>query len=430
MSDTLELSALRLCVKNSTFLGRARKRLESFRFGNWVRDWVWRTCVESYSEHGEAPGFRVLAEKASHSFKTEELPEALAELRKLRKSPKLESPRSALGELAEQLRLQRGAVVADELVTAIEKKDTEGIEDAIRKAGVTRSREREGDSGVLDVAKRILSLKGEDPAGLFVPTGFTYIDRRWRGIKLGELALYIAITSGGKSVSIVQTGAKAVSKGIPTLVITTEMDKTSQASRFISRFTGIPEEHIREGRLTKSERAFLNRWMRSNWDRLNPLLRLEHFPPGTCSIADVRDALMEQQRKGVPPKLLLIDSLDQIRGRGKFKDKRDDETEMYYEVQSLGEEFGCATVATTQVAKVWAGRVATAEAIGENYNKSRVAQWVISINPIKGEDGEERSFMYVAKRRSGKRGILVPLVCDLERMRMDTAPEPADEDAV
>jgi replicative DNA helicase len=372
-----------------------------------------------------------LARRASSKFDGSELEEVAYELKNIRKAKKLESPFATLDELANEHTLQHATKIADDLISAIESKDAEKVREALirSKETVVDRKGREGGKGLLEITKQMIVPKknANDKGALFVPTGFSYIDKRWRGIKAGELYLTAGVSNVGKSIRALQCGAKAISRSVPVLHVTTEMDADSTAARYTSRFTGVPEEHIREEKLTAAERELLLRWMEHNWHRINRLLHIERILPNEGTIGDIRDAINERTRKGVPPGLLIVDSPDHLRGSGKYRDKRADDTEVYWSLKALASESKCAVLAATQVHKQWAGKIATAEAVADNYERSRIADWFTSINGLKGDDGTERLFYYIGKRRSGTKGILVPMICDLSRMRMDTAPEKDEE---
>ena len=426
MSD-LELGVLRRCVQDIGFLTRAVNQLNGYQYSSPQLNWVWDIARQCCLEHAEAPGFRFLMERAQAQFKDDG--ELLAVIRVIRqiKAMKLEdaSPGASLVEMNRRLKLQQGTTVAQQLVKAIEAEDADALQTAMAdgQARVQARATRDGDTGILDVAKKLISPKLAEDTRDFVPTGFSYLDKRWRGFKVGELVLIAGISNVGKSITAMNIGAKAVSRSIFTLDVGTEMDNESRAGRYMSRFTGVLEENIRERHLMKAEHRLLSRWMEANWDRMNKLLRMERLGVNIGTVSDIRAVIRERSNAGCRPTLVLVDSPDHLRSARKYNDKRFESTEVYYDLKGLAEEEHCVVVATTQVHKSWVNKIATKEAVADNYEKVRIADWYISINALQGDKGEERLLMYLGKRRSGKRNVLVPLVAELERMRMDTAPE-------
>lgn len=424
MSD-LELVFLNRCVTDAAYLSKAAAQLNGYRFDGPERNWIWRVAKECVEDHGEAPGFRLLTERVQREFKTDD--EVLAAVRVIReiKAAREGSPQSTLDEMTRKYRLQRGSAVAERLVDALERKDADALTEAIREGdGEIRQRgAREGDAGLLEIAKSLLNAGPTEQLSDFVPTGFAYIDRRWKGIKVGEEYLTAGVTNVGKSISMIQTGAKSVARAIPAIHVTTEMDKPAVASRYISRFTGIPEENIREHTMSRPERELFERWMNANWDRMNNLLRIERIAPNAGTMADIRALVKERSLSGRPPRLLIIDSPDHLRSQRRYNDKRHESTDIHFDIMALAGDFNIAVAATTQLEKSWAGKVAPPEAVAEDYNKSRTAAWFTSINELKDDKGNSRLYLFIGKRRAGKKGQLIPLLCDLERMRMDSAPE-------
>lgn len=441
-TTTLEQALLRRCIRKSAFMIRARKALVGYKFENWTRNWIWRQLKKTYEEHGETPPFKLLARKAERQFKDEsQLLEIVTELRKIKSAAPLESPSATLEEMNRRLKLQHGTQLAEELVSAIEKGSAREVDKALAKGeqlAATRT-DVEEDAGLMEIAKREVFIQRKDKGGLFIPTGMSFIDRRWRGVKRGELYLITGVSGVGKSIMATQAGAKAIAHAVPTLHIPTEMSKAETASRYISRFTGILESRIRgEQPLTSVDREIRDRWMSQNWDRLNRLLRIKRLLPDRGTLGDVRVALRKRERKGFPVKLLIIDSPDHLRSGEKRKDEREETTHIYRGLKAIAGEFNVAVIAVTWVAKTWEGKIATKEAVADNYEKTKQADWFISLNAlrihseeaqIEGQPGEAPLYLYIGKRRAGESRILVPMVCDLARMRMDTAPENIDEAA-
>ena len=127
-------------------------------------------------------------------------------------------------------------------------------------------------------------------------------------------------------------------------------------------------------------------------------------------------------------------------------------------MKELAEEDGYFVMSSTHAGKEWATKVATAEASSESYDKSRIADIVMSINDpnemsksgrktVIDEDDDDDDFedeeeivgpsisegskhmdLFLGKYRDGDSRFKVALDCDFARMTMKEAKVNEDDD--
>jgi replicative DNA helicase len=371
---------------------------------------------------------KLLAYKAQNEVKNDDLFEEIIELlRTLKTHPSPTDLDAILPAIISAYNQQRILETVDSLIDAAEHGDLDKAQEVMASgaSAVNRRANRTGSSGIGQIARRALAAPVDRD---FVPTGLAWVDRRIRGIAKGQVFLMSGITGIGKSVSMIQAGQAAMGAGKRVIHFTTEMDTDSVTYRYLSRFTGIPEQRIRERRMSIDERKLLGAWLDRNENRMNDLLRIEQVIPNAGSIADIQAGIDELDRDGQKADLVIIDSPDHLRSLRKYNNARDESTEVWWGVKAIADR-GYALWVTTQIARgKWEFKLATPEAVADNYNKSRIADAFFSVNwqldKTGKPDGGRRLFW--GKYRSGSSRHVIPLRCDLSRMIMVSEPEPEE----
>lgn len=426
----LELDVLASCLDSPRSARRAADTLDGYRFSERPAQWVWRALKDSYSKHGKLPRIAVLAFKAENDIRNDDLfEEVIALLRKIKLHEPTDDLDVVLPEIITAYNQQVILRSVDELIDAAEKGDMKAAQDILASGAATVNRrgERTGSGGLVEIARKALA---EPISGDFVPTGLAWADRRIRGVAKGEVFMMAGITGIGKSVSMIQSGQAAMGAGKRVIHFTTEMSREQVTWRYLSRFTGIPEQRIRERRMNRDEHALLGAWLDRNEERMNDLLRIEQVAPNSGTIADIQAGIDELARDGKPADMVIVDSPDHLRSIRKYGNWIHESTEVWWGVKAVAER-GYAVWTTTQIGRgKWETRLATPEAVAENYNKARIADAFFSINWVLDDHakptGKRRLFW--GKYRSGSSRHVIPLRCDLNRMIMVTEPEPEELD--
>lgn len=432
MSETtikdLELDVLTWCLDTKKAARKAAEALDGYRFSERSARWIWRVLKKSYSDHGQIPQVKILAFKAQNDIGNDDLfKEVIGTLKSIKQNVNPSDLETTLPEIIKAYNSQRILEAVDQLIDAAEQGDMNQAQSVLLDSSkiINRRGERTGSGGVVELARQALA---EDDTGEFVSTGLAWVDRRIRGIGKGQVFLMSGITGIGKSVSTIQAGQGGLRSKSRVAHFTTEMSREMVVWRYLSRFTGIPEQRIRERRMNKREREILASWLNRNEERMNDLLKIEQVMPNSGTIADIQAGLDELERDGTPADLVIIDSPDHLRSMRKYSNARDESTEVWWGVKAIAER-GYAVWATTQINRgKWENRLATPEAVADNYNKARIADAFFSINWMLDNKGRPtgKRRLFWGKYRSGSSRHIIPLRCDLARMIMVTEPEPED----
>jgi replicative DNA helicase len=424
----MELDILSGVIAAPVAARRATEALDGYKFSDRSGQWIWTAIKDGYSKHAKVPQIKVLAFKAQNDIRKDELfQEVIEHLREVSSNVSPADLESILPEIISSYNQQKILQTVDVLIEAAESGDMKKAQEALTDGamGVNRRSDRTGSGGLVEIARRALV---EQNAGDYVPTGLSWVDKRIRGLGKGEVFLMSGITGIGKSVSTIQAGQAGMGANRRVLHVTTEMNREQVAYRYLSRFTGIPEQAIRERRMSRGQHQLLAAWLDRNETRMNDLLRIEQVMPNSGTIADIQAALDELQRDSRPADLVIIDSPDHLSSMRRYNNARDESTEVWWGVKAVAER-GHAVWATTQINRgKWENKLATPEAVADNYNKARIADAFFSINWVLDDKGRPigKRRLFWGKYRSGSSRHVIPLRCDLTRMIMVTESEPEE----
>jgi replicative DNA helicase len=424
----LELDVLTWCFDTGKAARKAAESLDGYKFSERSSQWIWRSLKDTYAKHGKIPQIKVLAFKAQNDITNDDLfDEVIAGLRALKQNASPGELDTLLPEIIKAYNRQKILETVDQLIDIADGGDMDEAQGIMVQGSRTINRrgERTGSGGVVEIARMALA---EDDTGDYVPTGLAWVDKRIRGIAKGQVFLMTGITGIGKSVSTIQSGHGALRVGARIAHFTTEMSREMVMYRYLSRFTGIPEQHIRERRMSTGEQSLLAGWLDRNEERMNDLLKIEQVMPNSGSIADIQAGLDELERDGTPADMVIIDSPDHLGSMRKYGNARDESTEVWWGVKAIAER-GHAVWATSQINRgKWEFMLATPEAVADNYNKARIADAFFSVNWCLDDKGRSTGHrrLYWGKYRSGTSRHIIPLRCDLNRMIMVTEQEPEE----
>lgn len=122
----------------------------------------------------------------------------------------------------------------------------------------TDEREATPMTGLLTGLCDELESRMANPTGILgVPTGFDKLDSTTGGFRPGELVIVSGWTGRGKSTLVMQMAIHAARMGIPAIIYSLEMSDVGIADRIAAMVSGIDHYKIRQGRLTREERAKL-----------------------------------------------------------------------------------------------------------------------------------------------------------------------------
>ena len=310
--------------------------------------------------------------------------------------------------------------VAIEKSAAILKKDRNNIADIeslVKDALLVNRNVETGQDYFSEVNARLTRMynsKKGDRFGTIITTHNTNLEG---GHCRKELAMVIAPPGVGKSLYLVNQGAKAIQEGRNVLYISCEMSEDKIGNRFDSVLTRLKNSKLKDPRvqLKLNERLSLVK------DTYKGRLIIKEFPTGQANVNQIRALLVQLKlHKDFVPDLIVVDYLELLRPNRFIESE-------YMAQQRIAEEL--RGLAVEQNVLVWTASQTNREArkveiitdahLGDSYGKIRPADWVISLNQKQQEYDEGRMRIYVVKARDSKQHYLTAVSVDYSTLKIE-----------
>lgn len=236
------------------------------------------------------------------------------------------------------------------------------------------------------------------------------------GLNAKELAIVVAPPGVGKSLYLVNQGAKTLLEGKNVLYISCEMSEDKIGNRFDSVLTLLKQPKLKEPAVQLALHERLSKVASATTGRLI----IKEFPTGTANVNQIRALLVQLSlHKNFKPDLIIVDYLELLRPN-RIIDAE------YMAQQRIAEEL--RGLAVEQKALVWTASQTNRQArkvhtitdaeLGDSYGKIRPADWVISLNQDAEEYDKGQMRAYVMKARDSKQSYTIPVSIDYTTLRM------------
>lgn len=439
-----EKDLLACALQSDEFAKSASRILERSHFTTDAMSWTWSAIKDTWIEHGERPSARVLLSRAKREItKEEKLTETLKAISEGFKAPI--APKSMLAELTEFVRTNHLQEALEESLKRGEKGDWKGAWEPIRSAVREELRPKAYTSidwiEEFEARQAARKFEAEHPeATKAIKTGIARLDSITGGHRIGEVGLVMGTTGRGKSIFLNHLGFQAAWRGFSVLHFALEMPALQVATRYDSRFTGQLYRKFKTHDFSADELKDIALRVDRMRAKFKKRLRIVSMPVQSADIIAVKDILQEA-RETRDVHLIIVDSGDHLRALNKRKDFRLEQTEVYWGMKALAEEEEVACWSSTHAGREWASKIATAEAAAESYDKSRIADTVLTLNApssssrtsIIDDDDDDDSGdddgivikpdleAFLAKYRDGESKVRIPLETDFARMHIKEA---------
>jgi len=426
-----ELDILATAARDPGFRFRAIRACDAHAFSDDRLGWIWQVLRDLSPNEG-APA-RVFKERARREFADKEARAEVLKvvLRVLRRTP--ETSTTALDELHT---FQRRHLLIRTFDRGVEDLNAGQVDRAWRRATTLAGRDPAAPAVALDwygtVEARLAAAeerRRHPERFIVVPTGFPFLDRVMKGLEAKELGLIMGTTGRGKSIFATCLVWKAAIAGFPVLFVQGEMAGDRVGYRLDSKFTGLEEIAIRRFRISSAEVKFVRDKLRRMERRLRNMITILELPIRGGSFADVDRAFEERQAAGLPQfKLVVGDSLDHFNPVDEAESFRLSQSQVYWEGKRFAFDRNVALWSTVHAGKGVAKKIAHAEDAGESYDKSRIADAVVTLNQTTRQRREGIVTALLDKYRGGVSDVARRLDTDYSRMIMVEAEDDEDED--
>lgn len=445
-------------MRDSDYLRKASPILEGHHLSTPEHTWVWEQMKTHHVKFRERITTGHLVARAKADFPDEDdLRGVLEFVRKLARRP-VEAPKASLEELERFTRAVNIQAIMEEGAKYLEKGEYEKAYEAIDKAKhAKRAREYQMVRWIEEFDARQAERKTlkEHPELLrHVPTGFKKLDRIVRGVQPGELALWLAVTGVGKSISMANLAYNAAKAKKKTAIFSLEMPANQYASRIDARWLGMSYRKMKHYEFSADELRDIDRRLTMGKRLFKDMIRVVAMPLRAANMDWITGTLDDLAEDGFKCDQVIVDSGDHLKARRKYDGNyRLEQAEVYWDMKAMALQYDCAVWSTTQAGKEWKGRKPTAEAASESYDKARIADMIVSLSePSKAkrstrddddddDEGESEVAepvvklkspeskileLLLAKYRDGESGITIEMEADFGRMLLHDLDAPSE----
>lgn len=442
-----EESILAHCLRDAEYLGQASRLLDAHHFSTPQMGWTWSVIRNTWSSFAERTTPKVFKANAARDFTDDDERKAHMQLVVKLFRKKKGTPRTALGELEGYVRFVTLQVAIEQSVKQLERGKVDAAWDALRKSTLQDLRPKafKMTRWMEEFADRQSERKhqAEHPEEyVCIPTGLPTLNTALEGgLRMGELGLIVATTNMGKSIAMNHLGYHGVIHDYGVAHFSLEMSADAVATRYDSRFTGMLHRKFKTWDFSGSELKEVARKVKRNKERLKNRLRIVSMPVRSCDINSLRNALDEIEME-MPVHMVLVDSGDHMKATRKHESIRLEHAEVYWDLKALAEERSKVVWSTTHAGREYEKKFAGNAAVSESYDKARIADAVLTLNPpglrsrrskvAVGEapepvaPGSKKMLpttmeAFLSKNRDGVKEIRIPLHHDFSRMLIEEA---------
>lgn len=386
------------------------KNLSTYEFQSETLTWIWNTLLDIHKRGEQPRADSVMAMVcAAHPLVKPQLYEDFLEVVRSEHST---SPKTDCGILLKYQAHHRLVQGMDRASKTMISGDVDGARDVLSKAvNDTSTTDATGLKPVSLIDwdewnRQPVRVKG-------IPLGIKDLDDELMGgASRGELVLTFGTTGMGKSILGINVGHSALKHRFKVLHIDSENGDDLVRCRYVARLLNLKTKALQRRML--QNQPWIHEWAQANKERLDRQLRIMGIGVGQSKLPEVKAQINNLVSDGFVPDLVVFDSPDHI-----LMDSGDNVALVYkllYEqLKGMAQEFNAVVFAVTQAGKEAEGKIATSKNIAWGYDKARIADIILTINPpvtkqgttlAESKMGDNRS-LYVAKVRSSASRFLI-----------------------
>jgi len=245
-----------------------------------------------------------------------------------------------------------------------------------------------------------------------VATGLDELDRKDilnGGLGGGELGVIVAPTGVGKSHFLTWLGCHALRRGVDVLHYTFELSEAATGLRYDSNLCDIDSNTVIE-----NKDKVIETYRTAKMGRL----MIKEFPANTATIYTLRAHMERLDLKGFSPGMLIIDYADIMRSTRQYDSLRHELKLIYEELRSFSMEKRIPVWTASQSNREGSTQdVVDLNNMSEAYGKAMTADVVLSLSRRTHEKSSGEGRLCVAKNRSGRDGLVYPVLIDTARSK-------------
>lgn len=410
----LEVSILAGALRVKGAMTVATKLLNGYEFSDDGLGWIWQHARTAQSK-GESLRLESLEAKAlaEPDNVQDAITEVIIEVWKAKPSP---SPKTDIETLKTYHRQDSIVKAMDRATKAVARGDVDGAGAMLARAG---SEATATDNGLEVKAVLDFDEWNEASAGSGIETGLrTFDEITMGGPRAGDVGIIMGVTGMGKSQLGTNFGYNAFKRRRRVLHIDSENGIQETRVRYIARATRLPARALTRRGLDYSPDFKL--WASRNNKRIHDYLRILHIGVEQASMDEVEAKIAELCQDGWAPELIIFDTPDHVVWSGSMDNAGLIAKAQYTKVKSLAQRYNAVMWAIIQAKAEAEGKIATNKHTAWGYDKVRLADIMLTINPGLDDNGNplsekemgDRRCLFVSKARKSSARFIIPLTTD------------------
>jgi KaiC/GvpD/RAD55 family RecA-like ATPase len=410
----LEIGIVSGAVKSKAAMKAAVKQLNGYQFKDLTLAWVWEKCRESWTK-GELIRLSSLEGKAMAEPENVQtmILETIVEVWTTTPSA---APLTDLDTLRTYHRSDSMVKGMDRAAKAIARGDVDGAGAMLGRVASDAAPQNH-----LEI-KSVIDFDdwSEASATQGILTGLrTYDDVTMGGPRPEDVGVIFGVTNMGKSILATNFGYNGFKHRRRTLHIDSENGLQEVRVRYAARAKRVPSRGLTRRGLDYSED--FRHWAETNQSRIHDHLRLLPIGVQQSTMEEVEAKIAEVCEDGWPPELILFDTPDHVVWRGSMDNAGMIAMMQYGAVKRIAQRYKAVVWVVTQAKAEAEGKIATNKHAAWGYDKARLADSVLTINPGLDDNGRplsEREMgdsrcLFVGKARKSAGRFIIPLKTEL-----------------
>lgn len=415
-----------MTLRDPLFVQRTDGLIDPAYFENTVEARLVSINLAYFKRYKRLPDRASLGEllkkaQATKVFKSEEVP-LIGTTLKLLFTHDIADRDFVIDEVAEFARHQAILKAMEGSIHSLERKDFSAIQAAMQKAfnvgSVNVSTGYDyGEELASRTEERVDRAAGKHPP-TGISTGFPKLDDLLyhKGWGKRELSVLMGAAKAGKSTALISFGINAIAHvhrynvlyvtlEVAAKIIAERMDANISDHAMFELNTSIHDVKDKVARFLERAGKFV----------------IHEFPTGSMAVSDLRRLLEHYKGRGLQFDLVIVDYADLMRPERVTDNNIENSKSVYVALRGLAMEEGLAILTATQTNREGAKKtVAGMTDVGDDFNKIRIADVVISINKTDEERVANRARLFFAACRNQQSGISVCIEQAIDRMKFIT----------
>lgn len=267
-----------------------------------------------------------------------------------------------------------------------------------------------------------------------IPLHLQELDDKFKGgIRVEEVGLIVGYTNVGKSFFALHTAFASAASGFTTVYISTEMSKMLVDTRLDAKFFQRPSDDFYDYRFTAADLSRFEDKRARLTARMKERLFTYSTPVNSLTKHGIEAILDDVEAvSGTKVNLLVLDTADHMLPLTTIRDKRLQQSAVYWDVKAVAAERKLAVWTTCHTGGDGSKALLTEFDQAESREKGKIADKIITLNQTAAEYREDILRAYIAKNRGGDKGDTCWIATDFARASIERADPPAateeDED--